>query len=170
MVREIQLTQGKVALVDDEDYNSLMEFNWFAARQRRRNREVYYAVRSAINTDGRYNKQVFMHRIILGLDEEDLGVKTDHEDGDGLNNQRYNLRRATYGQNNSNRIKTQEASSRYKGVSWDTRAEKWVVQIQHNHHRFRLGFFDDEEEAAKTYDREALKLFGEFARTNFEVR
>lgn len=105
-----------------------------------------------------------MHRQILGLQKGD-GIKSDHRNGNGLNNQRYNLRKCTTQQNGFNRT-CQSHSSQYKGASWDTKTKKWRAQIQLNENTFRLGSYETEIEAAKAYNRKAKELFGEFARLN----
>src|SRR5665213_3111116 len=89
-MREIQLTKGKIALVDDADYEYLSQFKWQAHR---RGGKTYYA-----KTDiGR--RSVGMHQLVM--DAGDLEV--DHRDGNGLDNRRSNLRLATHSQNQCNR-------------------------------------------------------------------
>ena len=102
-MREIPLTQGKTALVDDEDYEGLSQFRWFAHK----NGKTFYAARS-MNPG-----IVKMHRFILGV--VDPKIEVDHEDCNGLNNQRSNLRRATHGENQHNRGLYRNNPSGYKG-------------------------------------------------------
>jgi len=90
----------------------------------------------------------------------------DHIDGNGLNNTRANLRICTYQQNVCN-CKSRGGDSKYKGISWDKRSKKWRAKIRYNSKDKHLGVFEDEIEAAREYDREAAKLFGEFAYLNF---
>jgi len=108
-------------------------------------------------------KNTAMHRFIM-KPPDDLVV--DHIDGNGLNNTRANLRICTYQQNIFNR-KGWGKDSKYKGVSWDKRSKKWRAKIRYNSKDKHLGVFEDEIEAAKEYDKEAAKLFGEFAYLNF---
>jgi hypothetical protein len=94
-----------------------------------------------------------------------MGAKgIDHVDGDGLNNQKRNLRKATPTQNGGNRV-IQKHSSKFKGVTWWKKPKKWVACIRFNT-RIHLGYFESETDAAKAYDAAALKLFGDFALTN----
>ena len=152
-MREIVLTQGKVALVDDEDFELVSQWKWCAMR----GKHTWYAVRGC--ADG---KSVLMHREIFGAD---AGVKCqiDHKDGNGLNNKRENLRIATQSQNNANARNRLNTSSPYKGVCWDNARNAWLARISENF----LGRFSSEEDAAKAYDKAAIERFGEYARTNF---
>ncbi len=159
MAKEIVLTQGKVALVDDEDYEELNKHKWCTQNIGHN----FYAVRGI--KANRKKKQLYMHREILKLKTNDSNV--DHIDSDGLNNQRNNLRIATYSQNgmNQNKCKT-NSSSKFKGVTWCKTYNKWLVRIYVNKKKYYLGYFNDEEEAAQAYNEAALEFFGEFARIN----
>lgn len=104
-----------------------------------------------------------MHRQIAG---DPPGLVVDHSDGNGLNNQKYNLRNCTQQKNTFNRPATGKTSS-FKGVS--AKGEKWIAQITVDGKTKYLGAFDSEIDAALAYDKEAWKLHGEFALTNFEI-
>ena len=156
-MREIELTRGKVALVDDEDYENINRHKWNAHF----NGFSWYARRGENGKQGGILK---MHRVIMGV--LDPNIKIDHKDGNGLNNQRDNLRIATVSQNGCNKKKTANTSSKYKGVYWDGVTKKWRVQVQLDGDVKRLGRFGDEIEAAKAYNEAAIKLHGEFARLN----
>jgi hypothetical protein len=144
-VKTIPLTRGKVALVDDEDYERLSKFKWFA----RKAKHGWYA-----------SRHVNMHHEIVP-------AKTvDHRDGDGLNNQRSNLRPATRQQNASSRRKWSKLTSRFKGVSWAKDRRKWRAQIMVNRKTKMLGSFNSEIEAAQAYDEAARIYFRDFAVTN----
>lgn len=148
------LTRGLSALVDEADYTCVSQFEWYAHW----NGYTYYAARGA------GGNRVYLHRFILGAEK---GVQVDHEDLDGLNCTRLNLRIATQSQNNANRRKQSgKASSRFKGV-W-ARGTKWGAQIKHNRTQIRLGCFSLEEDAARAYDVKARELYGEFALCNFQ--
>ena len=105
-----------------------------------------------------------MHRLILGvLDQDDV----DHKDGDGLNNQRRNLRPCTNTQNRRNHKLYKNNSTGFIGVVVDKK--KFVAQIFVARERIRLGVFETAEEAAKIYDKAAIKHFGEYASLNFPI-
>jgi hypothetical protein len=160
-VKEIQLTRGKVAIVDDEDYKWLSKHKWYAVKRG----NMFYAVRKSSRVDGG-QKNILMHREIMGLKPGDPDV--DHRDGDGLNNQRMNLRKASKSQNAMN-MKTRYGMSKFKGVSWNKRDKKWQVRIGIDGKQKHLGNYDCEEDAARAYDEKAIELFGEYARLNFRV-
>lgn len=105
-----------------------------------------------------------MHRAILGINSK---TKVDHKDGDGLNNQRQNIRVATTSQNGGNRRKqAKPTSSKFKGVCWHKRDKVWQVMIMANGKYTYVGFFQSEVEAAMAYNKAATSLFGEFAHLN----
>ena len=161
-MKEIELTQGKVALVDDEDYEYLSQWNWFAAKQSR----AYYAKRT-INRPHPDVKR--MHRVILEHHDVNLdGLEVDHINGDGLDNRKENLRVATHLENSRNRRKHQCKTNThhpYKGIT--TRdGKRWISRIRVGDVRVCLGRFSTPEDAAKAYDEAAEKYFGEFARPN----
>jgi len=108
-----------------------------------------------------------MHREILNPPDHLL---VDHINRNGLDNRKANLRPATRSQNSMNKpfIKTTPSSSKYRGVSWSKSQKKWNVQIGLNgKHKF-IGYFHDEIQAAKAYDRAAKLYHKEFAVLNFE--
>lgn len=159
-MKEIQLTQGYVALVDDEDEERISQHKWRMTRNGRKN----YAIRNV--TDAATGKQgtVYMHRILMDTQPEQ---EVDHADHDGLNNRRENLRLCTKAENQYNRRKrSDETSSRFKGVSWDKARAKWQAGIKVDRHNLYLGRFADEVEAARAYDAEARSRFGDFASLN----
>jgi len=163
-MKRIPLTQGKFALVDDEDYEWLMGWKWFAMKKCRGG--GFYAGR----TDNQAKlSTILMHRVILELKSGELG---DHHDGNGLNNMRSNLRKCTRSQNMMNSCKPKKwrgrkVSSEYKGVRWSPTNKKWRAQIWANGKSKFIAHCSSEKQAAKEYDKKAKELFGEFARLNF---
>lgn len=163
-MKVIELTQGKVSLVDDADFVWLSQWKWCATKRKLKYLECWYAVRNKSTKDGCKGGPVYMHREIAAT----IGIpQVDHRDGDGLNNQRNNLRPATQTQNNGNQRKVLVRSSRFKGVVWNKKRQKWYAQVQLNGAQRYLGCFTVEEEAAKVYDTAAQEVFGQFAKLNF---
>jgi len=152
---KIQLTQGKVAVVDVEDEALVLRHLWYYDSDG-------YA-RTNVNSGGK-RRTMLMHRLINNTPED---IFTDHRDGDGLNNRRYNLRDAKNIQNLWNSKPHRDGSSKYKGVCWAKNRGKWLSRIMANGKTTQIGYFTCEERAAKEYDRRAKLLHGEFARLNF---
>lgn len=161
-MKEIKLTQGKVALVDDEDFEELNKYKWCAHNEGGRTYATGYNKESFRNY-----KHPKMHRVIMKpLNGEDI----DHVDGDGLNNQRNNLRTCTHQQNLMNSRKRKGCSSIFKGVTWHKKLHKWRAYIVLNSKQIALGCYSFEEDAARAYDKKALELFGDFALLNCAKR
>jgi len=153
---EIISRSGTIILVDKSDLPLLTLYKWRTYPHH----NTWYA-------ETRINKtNVYMHRMILGLRPND-GIQVDHINGNGLDNRHQNLRMATPAQNQHNQKKLRGGTSKYKGVDWDTTYGKWHARIKYNKRRIHLGYFTNEIEAAKCYDRSAKELFGEFAHPNF---
>lgn len=146
-MKRIKLTQGKYALVDDEDFDYVNQWKWYY--------DAGYARRTI------KNRGIFMHIVILS---KPLGMEVDHKDGNGINNQRNNLRLCIRVQNVQNRSKSKNKSSKYKGVG--LLHGKWQATITYQYKKYYLGWFKTEKEAAIMYNREASKMFGEFAKLN----
>lgn len=157
-MKEILLTQGKVALVDDEDFEWLSQWKWYAARQK-----LWYAGRKC--TTPRGSRFLAMHREIFGFP----GVFIDHANGNTLDNRRMNLRCATRAENirNSPKRYSVQTSSRFKGVSWNRRQKKFCAYVCREGRLAHLGYFPDEMAAARAYDDAARRCYGEFACFNF---
>lgn len=154
-MKEIQLTGGLHAFVDDEDYEELNKKSWYAHSD---SREKTYA---ATKSEG---KVTYMHRIIMGNPDD----KVDHINGNGLDNRRENLRISTSQENARNIKKTKKPrSSKYKGVTKMLGKKRWKAHISISDKDVHLGYFDSEEEAARAYDDAAKKEFGDFKNLNF---
>ena len=159
--RRIPLTQGKYALVDQDDFERLNKHKWHADRHN----NTFYAIRCV--GSGKNRIRIMMHREILHPPDH---LIVDHINHNGLDNRKANIRPATRSQNNFNRliIKRKGASSKYKGVAWKKSKEKWRAQIHVNGQCKFIGYFKDEIHAAKEYDNAAKKYHGEFASLNFK--
>lgn len=157
-MKQIQLTQNKVTLIDNADYEYFNQWEWYALRSK--NGKTFYAVRNTGRSP--HQKRVFMHREIMNTP---IGMETDHRDGNGLNNQRDNLRVCTNTQNQANKGKQSNNTSGYKGVFWNN--EKWQARINIDGKHIHLGHFINVKDAAQAYDNAAKNIYGEFARTNF---
>lgn len=152
-MREISLTQGQVALVDDDNYEELIKYNWYAVKYTKG-----YGYGAVVNIN---RTLVYMHRMIMNTP---LLLEVDHLDGNTLNNQKSNLRNCTHKQNMMN-ISKRYGTSIYKGVH--KRKNRWLVQIQVDGRKIYIGSYKSELEAAKAYDNAAINYFNKFARTNF---
>lgn len=157
-MKEIFLTQGKTALIDAEDFDRVNKFKWQAQVRRSGG---WYARRQISRKP---SNSVYLHQFIM----PGIG-RLDHRDGDGLNNQKKNLRPATASQNTINSSKLPGCTSKFKGVHWSKKACCWMARIGIHRQRIYLGIFESEEAAARAYDLAAVRLHGEFARLNFPI-
>jgi hypothetical protein len=156
---EYILKCGTAIQIDPEDLPLAKSRDW---------RECQGYIRHGKFLQGKVVTSLY-HRLAIKAPE---GLDVDHRNGNPLDNRKENLRLATRAQNQLNKgprstYAGKTPSSRYKGVHWYKRKRKWQVQIQVKGNRHNLGYFTDELEAAKAYDRAALDLHGEFARLNF---
>lgn len=145
---------GKVAMVDDEKYEVLNQHRW---RGQKGGRTIY----AVTKIEG---EQKFMHHLVMNTSTEQ---KIDHKNGNGLDNQKDNLRLCTHAENMRNRRKRDSASSKYIGVCWSKVSQKWTSEVRSNNERYNLGVFEVEEEAAYNRDLKAKELHGKFASLNF---
>ena len=111
-------------------------------------------------------KTYLNHRLIYLYHYGFIPKQIDHIDNNKLNNKIENLREITNSQNHMNQKSHKNSASKYKGVSWYKRINKWRVQIQINNKNKHLGYFDDEINAAKVYNKKAIELFGKYACLN----
>lgn len=159
LTREIQLTQGRVAIVDEADYAELSQYKWYTQNSG----HTGYAKRMTSKSLGRPHL-VRMHRVILDAPHD---MQVDHINGDGLDNRRSNLRLCTNAENQHNRRKFKNTASKYKGLAFFSGPKMWGALIKIAGHKQWLGYFATEAEAAQAYDTAAIAQFGEFACLNF---
>lgn len=147
-MKTIPLTQEHYAIVDDEDYDMLIAYG-----------KWHWHLRGyAANGRG---SAVMMHNLIL---RPPFGFTVDHIDGNGLNNQKSNLRVASCSQNQANQKKSRANTLGFKGIT-AIRTGGYIARI--GKERKYLGFYTTKEEAAQAYDKAARLLYGSFARTNY---
>ena len=155
---EIQLTQGKVAIVDAEDFRWLSKFKWHAHKRGR----TWYARRAVSG------KTEFMHRVILAHHGYDLTTgEVDHINGDGLDNRKLNLQVISHAENIRKSRTQVNNKSGFRGVSWHKRDSVWCAFIEVDNIRQYIGSFKSKIAAALAYDDAARKYFGSFAALNF---
>jgi hypothetical protein len=165
-MKTVELTKGYRAIVDDADYPTVSQFKWHAHEEFHPDRTLrdVSACRGKKQEDGTYKNQQ-LSRFILDID--DPKIEVDHEDHNGLNNQRYNLRVANHTQNDCNQRKQQGTSSPYKGVTLHKHTGRWQAQSQTVKNPHYLGLFKSPLTAALVYDRHAREYFKDFALVNF---
>lgn len=149
------------ALVDDEDFEWLNQWKWYA----RQSRTMIYVHRYSYK-DGK-SRSICMHRLITRASDD---FQVDHINHNGLDNRRINLRKCTPSQNQGNSRLRVSNTSGYKGVVWHKRDNRWRAVIKINGDRKYLGEFFCIVKAAKAYDAAARKYHGEFANTNFKEK
>lgn len=158
-MKEIPLSKGKVALVDDDVYDELVKHEW---RARKMCGDHWYATRSRYESGKTY--MIYMHREIMHTPK---GMDTDHIDGQTLHNCRANLRICTRTQNLQNRKNDRRNTTGYRCVTFTPGAKlpyRATITIKRKQHT--IGTFATAEEAAKAYNEVAFKLHGEYARLN----
>lgn len=160
-LKEIPLTRGQVAVVDDVDFERVMARSWYYRPPQNRSRSAY------AYSGGQHGEphNIALHRFILGV--TDSATHVDHIDGNGLNNTRGNLRVCSRQQNTRNVPTHKDNQSGFKGVSFDKPKSRWSARICLNYRQRFLGAFRLPEDAARAYDKAAREHFGEFARLNF---
>lgn len=157
---DIELSEN-FALVDDEDYEKVMKYKWFLMKLYHCKSDIQYARRYEY-TD-RKPKAILLHRFVM--DAVDSNTHIDHEDHNGLNCQKSNLRNSTHSQNMSSRRKKINSSSRYLGVHKSNNRDVWRMQTQHNGDTTAM-YFRTEKEAALAYNYIAYNNKGAFASLN----
>jgi hypothetical protein len=152
----------KAVLIDEEDYPFLARYKWGVSRVKDK---LYVKA----NDQTKQHRNISMHRLLMCRPGEPVVI--DHKDRNTLNNQKSNLRRCTFHQNNTNKKPHTNSTSKYLGVckKINKRSIKWRANIRINGKQTSLGFFDTEQQAAIAYDNAAKIHFGEFAYLNFRA-
>lgn len=152
---------GRVVLVDDEDYELVSQYRWYVFEKEERpgGRPTGPYAMAAPYRDG-HKRPFFMHKLITGWPQ------TDHENHNGLDNRRSNLRPVTTAQNSHNKRPQLNSSSQYKGVTWHRGCRKWQAMINAAGRRRYLGVFTSEEDAARAFNDAALEAYGPYAYLN----
>lgn len=156
-MKEIHLTKGLIALVDESDFEWISDFKWCASNGA--------AIRSiGIKVDGKWrSRSILMHREIMQCPES---LEVDHIDGNRLNNQRSNLRICTHSDNQKNRRKKCASSSKYRGVSFVPRTNRWLGRVESNGKLVLNHLFRTEIEAAQACNFAYIRHHGQFACLN----
>ena len=157
-MKNIQLSQNKLAIVDDEDYDYLNQFTWYAVKYK----YTYYSVKC----NYKYKKNDYMHRIIMNCPD---GKFIDHINHNGIDNRKENLRICTEKENQGNRKLNKNNTSGFRGVFKDKCSNKWRARIRLGKNiRKHLGYFTNINDAKKAYDKAAKKHFGKFYSDNIK--
>lgn len=152
--RLIPLTQGKHAIVDEDDYSLLNQRKWHAITTD--NGGSFYAV------GWHEGRKIRMHRFLLGAKPSEI---VDHVNGNGLDNRRANIRITDNYGNTRNRRQRSVMASKYKGVCRRPRG-RWAATIRIDGKQRSIGEYASELEAALAYDAAALHYYGEYACPN----
>lgn len=149
----IPLTQGKVAVIDFEDFDERVRpYKWCVLKSK----NTFYARRRRGKADGPGTESIYLHRVITNCPD---GLEPDHKNGDGLDNRKENLVLGDHAKNNRGfKRKRAGASSRFRGVCWDVSRQHWHACIRLNNHQYNLGRFSSEEDAARARDKKAIEL------------
>lgn len=146
-MKEVKLTQGMVALVDDNDYQKINKYKWYAQRT---GSNKYYATSSKVG---------LLHRFLLNPGRQTV----DHINGDSLDNQRENLRICSFGDNLKNKRIYKNNTSGFKGVYLDKSTNTWKAHLTVLGKKKTLGRFKTKEQAYEAYLKGATYYFGQFA-------
>lgn len=150
--REIVLTRGAVAIIDEKDYEEVSKFKWCY--------DGRYASRGLYD---RSTKKRSMQRLHTFLMNTPKGMNVDHINGNKLDNRRSNLRICSHNQNLWNYGKHRDNGTGYKGVILDKRYSRYQARIQVNKITYSSPWFDTPEEAHKAYKQLSKTHHGEYS-------
>ena len=145
-MKQISLSRGLFAVVDDADYEWLSRWKWSAST-------YGYAVRAeTISGRGKSRKRkiFWMHREIM---QTPPGKDTDHINGNRLDNRRLNLQICSRSQNIAKGRSHVDSSVPHRCISWVVAESKYAVQITRNYKRIFNKKFADLSEAIRERDR-----------------
>jgi hypothetical protein len=165
-MKTIPLTKGYKALVDKADYERLSQYKWYFCLKAKGDKTGYaiHDFRANPEIIKKYgSRHISMHRFLLNP-KKDRNI--DHINGDGLDNQRKNLRVCTQSQNAANMKKRITSTNKYKGIEKSNFAERWFARIRVDGKRVYLGCYKTPEAAATAYNIAAIEHFGDFAWIN----
>jgi len=155
------MAQPRYAKVEPADYERLRGYEWLCNK----GGNSFYAYRRVATGKGKKEALKYMHQEVIKVGD---GMVVDHINHDGMDNRSGNLRAASHSENMYHRKKRSGTKhSKYKGICWRKKNRKWQVQITFEKKRIYLGSFRNEIDAARAYDRAAMKYHGEFASLNF---
>lgn len=162
-MKEILLTQGKIALVDDDMFEELNQYKWQA--HRRNGGTIYYAVRKSPMINGSKRQFIYMHREVVSAKKGEI---VDHINRDGLHNYRENIRKCTHSNNMQNRRKQSNGFTGYTGVTHIPEYNVYSAHRRLNNKEYYNGCsHKTAEEAGRASDELAKRLHGEYAVLNF---
>lgn len=162
-MKTIALTRQQFAFVDDSDFEFLNQWKWFADYNKKT--KSFYASRTEEKNGKKYT--VRMHRFLMNITDKSIVV--DHSNHNTLDNTRLNLRVCNYTQNGCNKTSRPNSSSKYLGVTFYTRKQKWAAAVTYNRKKYFVGYFSSEIDAAKARDKKAIEVQGEYANLNFPI-
>lgn len=157
-MRLVQLTRGKYAIIDSEDFSAVECYKWNYSNSGYAKTAVPHPT-----IKGRQS-YLYMHTLLMSTPK---GMHVDHKDGNSLNNQRSNLRLCSHADNMRNSKIPKNNTSGYKGVGFLKRSGRWNACIYFMNKRIHIGNYTNKDDAARAYDTKATELYGEFARLNF---
>lgn len=162
-MKEIELTDGTIAIIDDNMFDRANYFIWMHKIEKRKCGDIHYAV-TTVNSF-KSQRRLYLHQLVMNAKQTNLQI--DHKNTNGLDNRIENLRYCTHAQNAMNRRAKIFTISKYKGVCYSKKHKCYRVRISIYKKRIHLGYFINETDAAIAYNNAAIEYFGEFARINF---